>query len=342
MVSSLKVLPISSIELDRNNPRIKHFLEMYPANKITAEHIALALSNSGNSGDAATSFTSLRDSIRVTGGIIHPIIVSHEADGRFVVIEGNTRLHIYKEFNETDTSGKWSTIPALVYEQLSDYKKHEIRLQSHLVGPREWEPYSKAKYLYQLSSVEHMSLNQIVSLCGGRKTEIQKSIAAYIYMESVYRPYTRKKHYTFNPREFSKFAEFQNPVVKRSITNAGFDESIFAEWVADGNIDKALSVRILPKVLSNPDAKTKFLHTNLTDAEKVLNAAELETADLSKYPYHVLASELHRKMSVPEPSISEMERLAHSNSVEDLNRVYRLESLKNQITLILEQIESMK
>ena len=315
---------------------------MYSPEDISAEHIALALSNSGNARDAATTFSSLRDSIKVTGGIIHPILVSHEPDGRYIVIEGNTRLHIYKEFHETDPSGKWASIPALVYEQLSDFKKHEIRLQSHLVGPREWEPYSKAKYLYQLSEVEHMPLNQIISLCGGRKSEIQRSIDAFLYMERFYRPYTKKRHYTFNPREFSKFSEFQNPVVKRSITNAGFDESIFAEWVAEGNVDKALSVRLIPKILANQEAKNKFIHTNLTEAEKILNAAELETEDLSKYPYYVLVHELHKKMSAPEPSIQEMNRLAHSESANDLNRIYSLESLRNQIELILNHIESLR
>ena len=342
MSSKLRNLSISDIVLDRDNPRIKHFLEMYRPEKITAEAIALALSNSGNPGDSTTSFTSLRDSIKVTGGIIHPIIVSHEADGTYVVIEGNTRLHIYKEFHELDPSGRWAEIPAIVYEQLSDFKKHEIRLQSHLVGPREWEPYSKAKYLYQLSVVENMPLNQIISLCGGRKSEIQKSIDAYMFMESVYRPYVKTHKYSFNVKEFSKFLEFQNTGIKRSITSAGFSEEIFAEWVAESKVDKALKVRILPRVLAHPEAKNKFLHTNLTEAEKVLAASELETADLSRYPYHVLIHELRKKMATPDPSFEEMSRLAHSDSPDDLNRIYDIESLRDQLGLILNHIESLK
>ena len=96
-------LSIDLIHLDRENPRIKNYLEYYSEDDITAAHIALALSNSANSQDATTSFTSLRDSIKKCGGIIHPIIVSLEDDGRYIAIEGNTRLHIYKEFKKNDS-----------------------------------------------------------------------------------------------------------------------------------------------------------------------------------------------------------------------------------------------
>lgn len=342
MSSKLQNLPITDIVLDKDNPRIKHFLEMYKPEKITAEAISLALSNSGNPGDSTTSFSALRDSIKISGGIIHPIIVSKEPDGRYIAIEGNTRLHIYKEFNELDPSGTWANIPAIVYEELSDIRKHEIRLQSHLVGPREWEPYSKAKYLYQLSVIENMPLHQIVSLCGGGKSDIQRSIDAYIFMETEYRPYVNKHRFSFNVKEFSKFMEFQNSGIKRSIVQAGFEEKIFAQWVAEGNIDKALKVRILPRVLANQEAKFKFLKSNLTEAEKVLAAAELETADLQKYPYHVLVHELRKKIALPDPSIDEMARLAHSDTPEDLNRIYDLESLQDQIKLILNHIDSIK
>ena len=147
---TLRMLDIHSVELDRNNPRIKQFLEIYQG-VITSKEIALALNDSGN--DANASYSILKESIKVSKGIIHPIIVNHEPDGSYVAIEGNTRLQIYKDFFNASGSDIWREIPSLVYENLSDAEKHSIRLQSHLVGPREWDPYSKAKYLYTLSEV---------------------------------------------------------------------------------------------------------------------------------------------------------------------------------------------
>ena len=337
-MSKLIDLPISLIELDRENPRIKHFLEIYNGN-ITAEAIALALSTSANTNEASTSFSGLRDSIKVSKGIIHPIIVSHEPDDNYVVIEGNTRLQIYKEFNEIEPNSTWATIPAIVFESLSDIDKHQIRLQSHLVGPREWDPYSKAKYLWQLSEVEHIPMNQIIVLCGGRKSEIQKSIDAYLYMETQYRPLIQSKGLDFNVRDFSKFAEYQNSNIKRCIQHAGFSDSTFAEWVADDLIDVALKVRRLPDILKDTNAQNKFLKSNLTEAEKVLHANELENADLSKYPYYVLAQELYKKMAMGDPSIEEIMLLSNDTSDEGRKKKYYLQSLVNQISLILDTIK---
>ena len=175
MNSKYMELNINSIELDRDNPRIKMYLEMYGSN-VTAQGIALALNSS--SSDGATSFTSLKESIRVNGGIINPIIVNHIADGRYVVIEGNTRLQIYREFAENTGGGEWDVIRAIVYENLTEEEKHSIRLQSHLVGPRDWDPYSKAKYLHYLYHEAKLPMATIISYCGGKKSEILKLIAS--------------------------------------------------------------------------------------------------------------------------------------------------------------------
>ena len=117
MESTYQELDINLVILDHNNPRIKMFLEMYGEN-ISAEAIALALNSSAT--DGATSFASLKESIRVNGGIINPIIVNHTLDGKYVVIEGNTRLQIYRDFASKNSSGNWDKIRAIVYENLTD------------------------------------------------------------------------------------------------------------------------------------------------------------------------------------------------------------------------------
>lgn len=210
----LQMLPTASINLDKDNPRIKHYLEQYK--EISSELIALALSDNSSEG-SSTTYHSLRDSIKESRGIIHPIVVSHEPDGSYVVIEGNTRLQIYREFETNGTPGKWGEIVALVYEQLDDEEKHKIRLQSHLVGPREWDPYSKAKYLYYLSEVEGRNMNAIISMCGGNGSDIKKSIDAYKYMVNFYKPYTKDKGLDFDVSEYSKFKEHENSKIKSSI-----------------------------------------------------------------------------------------------------------------------------
>ena len=88
-------LPIDQVGLDLENPRIKQWLEIY-GDDITSEGIALALSASSGTSSTST-YSALKESIKVNKGIINPIIVNRNADGKLVVIEGNTRLQIYKD-----------------------------------------------------------------------------------------------------------------------------------------------------------------------------------------------------------------------------------------------------
>ena len=84
-------LGVDKIELDKSNPRIARGVAYYGEN-ITSETMALLL------GSTSEACASLRESIRENGGIIHPIVVNKRTDGSYVVIEGNTRLQIYKKY----------------------------------------------------------------------------------------------------------------------------------------------------------------------------------------------------------------------------------------------------
>jgi hypothetical protein len=333
--AELQVLPTASISLDKENPRIKQYLEYF--NNVTADAIAMALSDSSNS-DTSTTFRVLRDSIKESGGIIHPIIVNHEGDGSYVVIEGNTRLQIYRDFERQGTPGDWTSIIALVYENLSDIEKHEIRLQSHLVGPREWDPYSKAKYLYHLSEEESLPMNTIISMCGGGKTEIEKSIEAYKYMRLYYAPYAESHNYDFDVQDFSKFREHENPRIKSIIQRKGFAPNDFAKWVVDGNIDRAQGVRDIPAIFADDEAREVFLKENLKAAMRIVDSKKVENEDLSKYPYHVLANALCVKLN--NILHDEIVSLATETDEVPLSKREALERLKMKLDFIINEIKS--
>jgi hypothetical protein len=328
----LQMLPTASINLDKDNPRIKHYLEQYK--EISSELIALALSDNSSEG-SSTTYHSLRDSIKESRGIIHPIVVSHEPDESYVVIEGNTRLQIYREFEKNGTPGNWGEIIALVYEQLGDDEKHKIRLQSHLVGPREWDPYSKAKYLFYLSEVEGRNMNAIISMCGGNGSDIKKSIDAYKYMVNFYKPYTKEKGLDFDVSEYSKFKEHENSKIKSSIEKRKFEANDFAKWVANRNVNKAQGVRLIPQIMRNDDALRAFLKEDITAAEKVLHAAELASADLSEYPYDVLASALYKRLF--DFPVGEIQNLANDESYSD--KLWKLQNLKEKLDFVLDLVE---
>lgn len=331
----LMSLPIDSIKLDEENPRIKQCLENYTS--VTPEAIALALWDSGD-GDATTTYRALRDSIKDSGGIIHPIVVNHEVNGDYIAIEGNTRLQIYKDFVQKNVPGEWSQITALVYEGLTNVEKHSIRLQSHLVGPRDWDPYSKAKYLYQLSEIEMLPMNSIVNMCGGNKNEITKAIDAYKYMKMYYEPYAKSLGLEPDTRDYSKFREYENTRIKAAIQHKGFEENKFAKWVVDEKIDKAQSVRLIPAIMRSKEALDAFLKGNLTDAETVLRAAELSNADLSQYPYEVLSGELFKQlMTLPATEVEEL-----ANNPDKAMKRDSLERLKSKLDFIINMISEQE
>jgi ParB/Sulfiredoxin domain len=277
-------LKVNDVTIDLNNPRIKRWLEMY-GDELTAEHIYLALGAGGAepAGGGSTTFRSLREAIRTHGGLIHPIIVNREPSGKLLVIEGNTRVAIFRSFKEE--GGNWETIPAIVHDNLSPEEIDAIRLQAHLVGPRDWDAYSKAKYLYTLRHEHGLPMNQIVDYCGGRQKEVQNYIEAYIDMEKHYRDVIPDDTH-FDTNRFSAFIELQKAGIKEAIIKHRFTMRDFALWVHKRLIYPLNTVRQLPRILANDKSKKVFLKDGAREALKVLEAppsdASLKDATLEQ------------------------------------------------------------
>ena len=280
-----QMVAVEEIELDQSNPRIRKFLEIYDGDP-TPEQIFLALGagndDEGEKQDIPT-FHKLKQSIITNGGIIQPVILNRRDDGTLVCIEGNTRVALYQDFLKRATPGAWNEIPAIIHEGIDDAAVHAIRLQAHLVGPRPWDPYSKAKYLYDLRHNELLPFATIVDFCGGRQSEVARFIDAYIDMETYYRPLIDEDG-EFDTTRFSGFAELQKPGVKTAITKTGHNLKEFATWIRDGKIHPLRKVRVLPQILRNAKAREIFLKKGARAAEAVLDKPEvdkhLQDADL--------------------------------------------------------------
>ena len=279
------MLPVETLVLDTSNPRVARYIEMY-GGEVTDEQMSLALGAANYAqGESTTTFQSLRASIRTHGGLIHPILVNKENQNRLVVIDGNTRALIYRQFRSDDDSDRWDEIPAIVYDQLHEKEIDAIRLQAHLVGPRQWDPYSKAKYLDYLSNSEHLTTDQIIDFCGGQRTEVHRFIDAYNDMEDHYRPLLTSDD-QFDQTRFSAFLEMQAPRVQEALVTSGYTKTDFAGWVNDQILYPLDRVRRLPAILANPEARRVFFAHGAREAEKVLDspstAEALEDATLTQ------------------------------------------------------------
>lgn len=265
-------LPVAEIELDRTNPRIRRFMEMYP--DPTPEQVYLALGAGGDGTGEGSSFDQLKNSIFSSGGIVQPIIVNRK-DGRLICVEGNTRVAIYRSFIEDKSAGNWTSIPSMVYENLPEEQMDSIRLQVHLVGPRAWDPYSKAKYLHYLRNQELQPFERIIDFCGGDRRGVQESIQAFSDMERYYRPLVDEGG--FDVTRFSGFVEYQKPKVRDAVREHGYSIVDFANWIHQRKIDPLSTVRQLPAVLANPQAKATFLRYGMRRALKELDRPDLGT-----------------------------------------------------------------
>lgn len=288
-----ELLPIASVKLDVKNPRIRRFMEIYE--EVGDDEITLALNlTSAEEQSPAIDVTTperLRESIIANGGIRQPIIVNQNQDGSLTCIEGNTRLWIYRDLDRKNAAGDWSKIPALIHDNLEEDIIDAIRLQAHLVGPRPWDAYSKAKYLHDLRNMQQMSLNRIVALCGGNQRDVVRSIQAYSDMEEFYRPICEGD---FKVERFSGFVEYQRPKVKQAVLENRFSGSDFAQWIHDKRIDALQEVRQLPAVLKDKNARATFLKKGMKFAVKVLDREDLNVS-LNKASLSQLATALERK-----------------------------------------------
>jgi hypothetical protein len=269
----LEIISIADVELDPTNPRIRKTMEMY--DELTPERIHLALgAGSDDEKGKSTTFEKLKQSIFTNRGVIQPIIINRQPNGKMICIEGNTRLAIYQMFDEENADGDWKNIPALVYDDIKENEVDAIRLQAHLVGPRQWTPYSKAKYLYDLRTKEHLPFSEIIDYCGGRQKDVIESINAYVEMEKYYREVVPDDG-SFKTKHFSGFVELQKPGIKEAIDSKNFSLTDFAQWIHEEKFKPLNTIRALPRILRNPKAKDVFLKENAKKAVRVLDLPDL-------------------------------------------------------------------
>lgn len=252
-----------------------------------------------------------------------------------VVIEGNTRLYIYQEFVKQGVDGDWTHISTIIHEQMEDDEKNAIRLQAHLVGPRPWDPYSKAKYLHILSAEKHMTIDLIVECCGGKRRQVMNYIQAYNDMETYYRPELENDD-DFDPTRFSAFDELQKGRVIASLMEGEYTKKDFAKWIIEGLLSPLETVRSLPNILQNPEAKKVFLKDGAKEARLVLNKiTETSDASLKQCSLIELANEAMRRLA--EMSHAKWKDMRDDSTNADRNT---LEELKFQLGETLADMSS--
>ena len=258
------------IRLDPENPRIvdqlgnKKFDSLANQNEVIQSYLRGDTGNDENGPSA----NELEKSIYSSKGIIEPIILQKIGQDDYLCVEGNTRLSIYRHFIEKYPDETiWNNIPSLVHDHISEEKIHELRLQAHFVGKKEWTPYAKGKYITLLVDKSY-SLAKIKEIVGRSKEKTRANYYAYKVFKESYEP-------LFNPDRDNVFPEKTKFSMCVTVPEGGkialgleyrdLDINDYAQWVKSNKVDSANDVRrFLEKVLTNKEVYEVFIKRDKT------------------------------------------------------------------------------
>lgn len=267
MRKTAEAIPVHLIELDPENPRIRAAMERQGIENPTEEQLSFHLSAATSGlGSGGHGYRRLRESIRSAGQACQPVSLIRLApplpNGRkYMCLDGNTRVAIYRELANQAVPGNWTTINAEIIEPENEKDRacsiEQIRMISHIVGAREWSAYRQAKYLYELRNKHLFSWEHIVGLCGGQvnRAALTEDMAAYELMEDYRAEVARVPNGHFNEHRFSAYLELVKIGGVDLLESHEMGADDFHNWVANGVLTKDEQVRHLRSVLADAEAK---------------------------------------------------------------------------------------
>lgn len=273
-VSPTKV-KVDQVVFDELNPRISLMRDSYISETKKGEFdqkmIEFALK-------AQPSFSELKESIRNNKGALVPIWV-YPKSGKYIVIEGNTRLLVYKMLKEEEDTTDYDAINCFILPQeIEEEEKDFIRLTSHLNGHTDWDKYEQAKYLFNLYNVHKYPIKQLAKKTKLKPEEIRQDIESFEIMSTqFYQDYGQDRAFI---HRFSYFKEFvKDKKLRYLMEDLKLDSKDFCEWVGERKIEKAADVRKLRPVLETNKSREMFLKKDLDRAIEILRDLVPEKAD---------------------------------------------------------------
>ena len=113
------------------------------------------------------------------GGLIEPILVRVDTNE---VIEGNSRLAVYRILRDRPATGDWEMIPCYLVSGLTDAQQAAFLSQVHVKGKTQWTPYEKANFAY-VRKVGGWTFERIAKMFGESPETIRKRVAVIELMK---------------------------------------------------------------------------------------------------------------------------------------------------------------
>ena len=259
------------------------------------------------------SVKNLVPEIKRHGGLMDPILVRRDT---MEVIEGNSRLAVYRQLDQRNEEGEWELIPCYIVSNLTDDQQVAFLNQIHVKGKTTWSAYEKANFAY-VRKEQGWGVDKIAKLFGESKVTIRKRIRVIEMMKRN------------EDNQLSHFSYYEVMVSNREISK-GIHEQVC--------LRDCLLERI--KDLGSEEEKNSFTAQELRDKlpvilkkPKVLNKYIDGTIDLDE-------GYQRAKISHVEEKIKKAQTLLNDVSKREVNKLERneLNSLKQHVRKLSREV----
>lgn len=203
------------------------------------------------------SVKNLIGEIRRDGGLQEPITVRWD---RRQVIEGNSRLAVYRKLRDDTGHERWDHIRCRVVTELTNDQQTRLLAQTHLHGKTEWSPYAQALFCFRWVEEDKKDVSVLVQLSGLTAHQIRKGVKVIQMMKE--NNDDKQSHFSYynvlaTNRQISKELE-TNPDLRATLLSQIRTEEFTAQQMRQQ----------VPTVIQKPKILRKYQvgHVRLHDA----------------------------------------------------------------------------
>lgn len=191
--------------------------------------------------------------IKKDGGLQDPIIVRID---RRQVIEGNSRLAVYRKLMYETRDDQWAHIRCLVVSELTDDQQTRLLGQAHLHGKTEWSRYAKALFCSRWVEEDKKDISTLVKLSGFTADAIRKNVTIIHLM---------KENNDDNLSHFSYYYVLvHNRIISSTIPKRpALRDTLFTQ-IKDEQFTAQEMRQHLPTVIAKPRILSKYERGDIT------------------------------------------------------------------------------
>ena len=246
-------LPIDELKFMKDNPRVYSCIHGEPdfdnlPEVVQQERIFENLKKE-------PSVKNLKSEIKRHGGLMEQILVRFDTKQ---VIEGNSRLAVYRILHEETKDENWELIPCNIVSSLTDDQQIAFLNQIHVKGKTKWSAYEKANFAYVQK--ERLTPKKIADLFGESEMTIRTRIKVIETMRTS--DDTDRSHFSYYD------VLVRNVDISKEIKeNKGLRKVLFERIRNLGNVEDeenldftALELRKkLPVIIQKPKVLKKYI-----------------------------------------------------------------------------------